>query len=239
MEQKDIDRLLAGRKIIDEIKSPDPVVLSALNAKTKKTESVSLSTVKQTLAERDALLKIEGDSIVNAEKQLVELGFAGIGDFMSFNEKMCFDAFKECRPVQGFCDLCKGNLDAEGKETGMMCKNLTGQSLCEKDVEERNTEVLLDFIYRNTFRHIEMFGVSIYKRKGNISRGVCPEGHGFYVDENLCKPFPFTLFWRGFEDKVYPEVFVNEIKSNLDAEGKWKIYQQELISEGTNSKDKK
>lgn len=238
MEQKDIDRLLAGRKAIDEIKRPDVDVVNTLNLTTKKSEAVSLTTVKQSLAELDALRKTESDSIIEAERQIIELGFSGIGDFMSFNEKMCFDAFKECRPVQGSCDLCKGNVDEKGNLTGKMCEKTVGIGICEKDVFEAPDKVL-EYIYLSTFKSIKRFGVSLYKRDGNISRGICPDGHGFYVDETLCKPFPFTLFWRGFHGEMLDEITLNEIRSNLDADGKWTIYKEEIAVEGINTKDKK
>jgi hypothetical protein len=176
MEQKDIDRLLAGRKAFDEIKSPDPVVLSALNAKTKKTESVSLSTVKQALAERDALLKIEGDSIVNVEKQLVELGFADIGDFLEFNRQMCLEETKDRLEIKRLpCDGCPTK----------KCIELFKDKACFYDTSGKVPEYMAQFI------------LSLRLKSNNKDWSdvrICPKGFG--IDWTVKREPQFDLRWR-------------------------------------------
>lgn len=176
MEQKDIDRLLAGRKIIDEIKSPDPVVLSALNAKTKKPESVSLSTVKQALAERDALLKIEGDSIVNAEKQLIELGFKGIGDFLEFNKTMCLEETKERLEIVRLpCDGCPTK----------KCIELYKDKACFYDTSGKVPE----------YMHRYHLSLRLQSKEQDFSDvRICPDGYGIVF--NVLREPQFDLGWR-------------------------------------------
>ena len=176
MEQKDIDRLLAGRKIIDGIKSPDSEYLNTLNQTAKKSKDVDIAKVKQTLAERDALLKIESDSIIDAEKQLVELGFKGIGDFLEFNKTMCLEETKDRLEIT--------KLSCEGCPT-KKCVELYGKQACFYT----NTMTLPDYIY-NMYLNLRLKS----GEKDYADVQICPEGYGYHY-KALREP-QFDLRWR-------------------------------------------
>jgi len=176
MEQKDIDRLLAGRKIIDGIKSPDSEYLNTLNQTAKKSKDVDIAKVKQTLAERDALLKIESDSIIAAEKQLVELGFKGIGDFLEFNKTMCLEETKDRLEIT--------KLSCEGCPT-KKCVELYGKQACFYT----NTMTLPDYIY-NMYLNLRLKS----GEKDYADVQICPEGYGYHY-KALREP-QFDLRWR-------------------------------------------
>jgi len=176
IEQKDIDRLLAGRKAIDEIKRPDVDVVNTLNQTTKTTEAVSLTTVKQSLAELDALRKIESDSIIAAEKQLVELGFAGIGDFLEFNRQMCLEETKDRLEIK--------RLPCEGCPT-KKCIELYKDKACFYDTSGKVPEYMAQF-------HLSLRLKS--KEQDFSDVRICPDGYGI-VFKALREP-QFDLRWR-------------------------------------------
>ena len=176
IDQKDIDKLLAGRKIIDGIKSPDSEYLNMLNQTAKKSESVSLTTVKQTLAERDALLKIESDSIIDAEKQLVELGFKGIGDFLEFNKTMCLEETKERLEIVRLpCDGCPTK----------KCIELYKDKACFYDTSGKVPKYMAQL-------HLSLRLKS--KEQDFSDVRICPDGYGI-VFKALREP-QFDLRWR-------------------------------------------
>ena len=112
IDQKDIDRLLAGRKIIDGIKKPDSETLNTLHATAKISTKETVTTADKADAvvvreEIATLLETEKQSILDAEKALAELGFAGIGDFMDWNRTTAYNYFVQCHSYTGECDLCK------------------------------------------------------------------------------------------------------------------------------------
>ena len=111
--QKDIDRLLAGRKIIDGIKRIDTTVLQEKYAVIAKDQLATLTKAEIVTAksEGDALYEAEKQSILDAEKALVELGFTGIGGFMDWDRKIVYDYFVQCHSYTGECDLCKDYKD--------------------------------------------------------------------------------------------------------------------------------
>jgi len=176
IDKKDIDRLLAGRKAIDEIKRPDVDVVNTLNQTTKTTEAVSLTTVKQSLAKLDALRKIESDSIIAAEKQLVELGFKGIADFLEFNKQMCLEETKDRLEIT--------KLSCEGCPT-KKCVELYGKQACFYT----NTMTLPDYIY-NMYLNLRLKS----GEKDYADVQICPEGYGYHY-KALREP-QFDLRWR-------------------------------------------
>lgn len=226
IQKEDIDKLLKGRKIIDSIQKPDSNILNDLHTQAKLSvmRTVTITNKEDAIIanqEIERLMEIEKQSILQAQKDIIELGFEDLGDFIAFNNKLCLDALKECRPIQGFCDLCKGNLDENGKETGPMCGKTYGYSVCKNDIDQTQ-EILKNFLYIHTLKIIKNHGINFYYRKGTISRGVCPEAHGFYVDETQCKPLPFSLSWRGysfFNQDMLTKTDVDYIHSIIDESG--------------------
>jgi hypothetical protein len=176
MNQKDIDRLLAGRKAIDEIKRPDVDVVNTLNLTTKKSETVSLTVVKQSLSELDALRKIESDSIIAAEKQLIELGFKGIGNFLEFNRQMCLEETKDRLEIK--------RLPCEGCPT-KKCIELYKDKACFYDTSGKVPEYMAQFI------------LSLRLKSNNKDWSdvrICPKGFG--IDWTVKREPQFDLRWR-------------------------------------------
>lgn len=175
-EQKDIDRLLAGRKIVDGIKRPDPEYLNTMNQTAKKSEGVTLAMVKQTLAERDALLKVEADSIIAAEKQLIELGFEGISDFLEFNKTMCLEETKERLEIVRLpCDGCPTK----------KCIELYKDKACFYDMSGKVPEYMAQFILSLRLKSVD---------KDWSDVRICPKGFG--IDWTVKREPQFDLKWR-------------------------------------------
>ena len=176
IEQKDIDRLLAGRKVIDGIKSPDSEYLNTLNQTAKKTVEISIATVKQTLAEREALLKTESDSIIAAEKQLVELGFKGIGDFLEFNKTMCLEETKERLEIVRLpCDGCPTK----------KCIELYKDKACFYDTSGKVPEYMAQFILSLRLKSSDKDWTDVR---------ICPKGYG--IDWTVKREPQFDLRWH-------------------------------------------
>jgi hypothetical protein len=81
MNQKDIDRLLTCRKIID-------------NHNTNRSSLKDDAAKKAAVEEYMSVLK--------------DNGFSSVSEFETFNKFMNFCSFLECIPLQGKCDNCEG-----------------------------------------------------------------------------------------------------------------------------------
>ena len=189
--QKDIDRLLAGRKIIDGIKKPDSETLNTLHA----TAKISTKEVVTTAAKADAvvareevakLLEIEKQSILDAEKALVELGFTGIGNFMDWDRNLSFEHFKECYPVSGKCDWC-GLKDFKAQNCAVLFGTINS---CGVNKPDSVTEQVARSSY---MRYVKG---EVETRDGVIcSISYCPKNHGYYNDVGNFKTPQFDVFW--------------------------------------------
>ena len=186
IEQKDIDRLLVGRKIIDGIKKPDSETLNTLHATAKISTKETVTTADKADAvvvreEIATLLETEKQSILDAEKALVELGFTGMPDFLKWNKDLSYQAFKESIVLSSDkCDLCVG-YDGEPP-----CKTIYTTSAC-LNVRPDET-VSLENGWKSFY--------SNYAKGGKENSLVCPKGHGFQVYWEKCQEFPFDVFWR-------------------------------------------
>lgn len=231
-EQKDIDKLLAGRKLIDSIKLINTDTLSSLQKallpeEKTKTDIAVVVAAKEAI---DVLREEEAVTIEAATDGLKKLGFNSIGEFLKFNEDMCVQALVECRPIQGKCDLCKGNLDKNGKETGPVCINVYRIVSCQSpDTIDVSNPQVAAYMHRISLKRIQKYGLDIYKVDGDIEQSsVCPPGHGFYIDRRLCKPFPFNTIWRAphWEGLSNDEALVTLISSKYK-DGAVKISEEE------------
>ena len=183
IEQKDIDRLLAGRKILDGIKRIDTTILQEKYAVIAKDQLATMTKAEIVTAksEVDALYETEKQSILDAEKALVELGFTSESDFLKWDRELSYQAFKESIVLSSDkCDLCVGY---EGEPP---CKAVykTGACLNVRPDEIVSLENGWKSFYSN------------YAKDGKENSLVCPKGHGFQVDWEKCQEFPFDVFWR-------------------------------------------
>jgi hypothetical protein len=97
---------------------------------------------------------------------------------------MC--AYLECRPLQGKCDKC------EGYKGTPPCLEKWGNKSCYST----NT---LDVDATKELLSGDNFVKGLQKTVKGITKGFCPEGHGFYTDESQCKELPFDINWSVFK----------------------------------------
>jgi hypothetical protein len=159
MNQKDIDRLLTCRKIIDSHND---------NRVNLKDDAAKMAAVE------NYIITLKAN------------GFSSVQNFENFNRFMNMCAYLECRPLQGKCDKCSGY-----KETPP-CLEKWGDNSCysvgQVNVDDNKTLVAAD-----------TFVKGLQTTKNKITKVFCPEGHGFYNDEALCKPLPFDITWSVFK----------------------------------------
>jgi len=183
MTQKDIDRLLAARKLVDDYRNLDKEhdLKAQCYAGLTAAKTDSLISVTDTKAEiqriddkRDAATKTMNDG-------LKELGFESYSDFAKFNHNLCFEAFKaSIFLTSGKCDGCVGYKEEPP------CKTLykTGACLNVRPDELVSVENGWTSFFVN------------YCKWGKEGSLVCPDGHGFQVDWEKSTEFPFDIKWR-------------------------------------------
>lgn len=164
--------------------------------------------------------------IQKSMKKLEGYGFLGktldeqMDNFLKYNDEKTWESYKNSRPLQGHCDLCEGNLDEKGNPTGQMCKmivekiSFTGNQI-DPNCKDYKTNEASDYIYYAAICHASLpKSEQQLKKDGNILRVSCPPGHGFYVDETLCKPNILTP-WRGIKIVDNYIDLINNIKNDF------------------------
>jgi len=169
IEQKDIDRLLAGRKIVDAYRAVAAEYREKASISIDSKLSADIATTKEAYQAREEATK-------KMNKELAKLGFDSVDAFSKFNDSLNMEAFKDCRPIKGTCDLCKG-YDKEPP-----CKTFYKAAACINSF----TPVLDDRIYK--------ISLDIYS--GRTSYQACPKGHGFQPDTDNYKELPFDVKWK-------------------------------------------
>ena len=140
---------------------------------------------------KDALEEERTQSTLEMNKVLIDNGFvdengnANYIIFKKFNNEICFEIYKGCRPGIGFCDWC--SLD-ELKE--QECIKQYGLQSCTMRVKG----ALPDFgAYVAGFdRHSK--GMTEIINGFECAISVCPKGHGYHMDIDNLKEFPFDIF---------------------------------------------
>lgn len=123
------------------------------------------------------------NSLMNTMK---DNGFDNLQDYSAWDESMCFEAYKEYKPISGFCDGCEGlPIPACVKEYGP-------KLACYSD----RPQIATDVIYRIARKGAD--AKKSFVAAGNKIVLVCPEGHGFYRDPALQKELPFDIEWKVF-----------------------------------------
>jgi hypothetical protein len=203
MEQKDIDRLLICRAAVDKQRAFNAARVEAYTTCKSVTEAKTLieSKVGATTISADSAVKT-ADSIkttLEAERTKMTLamydvlkgqGFASYGEFSDFNDKSNFEVFKECRPIQGICDLC-GLKDVKEQP----CFKKYGMAIFDCAAKQKEGESYMDGIYMEVMR-VEKDGDKITYDGKILPVSYCPKGHGYQIIPEQCKDFPFDVFWR-------------------------------------------
>jgi len=178
IEQKDIDRLLAGRKIIDGIQRIDTAVLQEKYAiiKPDQLSSLTKTEIITAKADVDSLYEAEKLSILDAEKKLTDMGFNGISGFMEFNRQMCIAENKERLEITRVsCDGCPTK----------RCVELYKNSACFYSTGKEVPEEMYYFF-------IQLRMKSADSKFDDVK--VCPDGYGFHW-KTLREP-QFELGWK-------------------------------------------
>ena len=138
-------------------------------------------------------------------RRLQGIGFNSPKQFYVWNDKMNKQAYKECVPIIGECDHCKG---CEGEPP---CYQLftPGSPLyifpCYEDIpgEEKFKKHMADFdgfftfdnLIEITFLLIKAGYAHVGDKSNSHGLGVCPPEHGFHADLENMKDLPFDVNW--------------------------------------------
>ena len=189
MTQKDIDRLLAARKLVDDYRNLDKehdlkaqcyADLTAAKTDSKISVTDTKAEIQRIDDKRDAATKTMNDG-------LKELGFDTYSDFVKFNSLATKEVYKDCRPIKGECDLC-----GEKVLDKQPCVTNYGELNCVNKALGKDSDKLE---YQESFLRY-MRGDTYFSEDREFSVSVCPKGHGFENDEANAKDFPFDIKWR-------------------------------------------
>lgn len=174
--QQDIDRLLAGRKLIDSIKRPDGDVLNALHADARASAEITIARALQN--EVAELIEIEKQSILAVTEALIVLGFKGIGDLLERDKKLCFEEYCEIIQIDGECSKEK-------------CPNKRCVMLFQSAACFYQTSVQADVNLKKLF--FRLASKSTTADFADVK--ICPEGFGYSAFRRIREP-RFDLYWR-------------------------------------------
>jgi len=143
-------------------------------------------------------------------------GFKTVDDYALFDKEVCFETFKDCRPLVGECDLC--GLETIGDqpcfkaygEKIYRCYSLKPPLSVKASIEEKKQYrrggvfdgAHDENLYRHSFTRERRKGppalLPLSKRTEAdiLSSDLCPPGHGFHYDLKKSKDYPFDIFWR-------------------------------------------
>ena len=197
MDQKDIDRLLICREAIDKHREFNKARVEALatsksvaEAKTyieeklSITTAISAGTAKKSTDEIKKILESERTkSTIEMNTELAKYGFADAAEFKKWHDEVVLEIFKECYPISGQCDGCKGLPEP-------VCMKFFGSNPC---VSAKNSAATFNIWIMS----MEMVRDKTYLDLGKIWKWKegCPEGNGFYMEVALQKEPPLDLFW--------------------------------------------
>lgn len=201
IEQKDIDRLLLCRAVIDKYRAFNKARIESLATAKSVTEAKAIietkigiattistgSTVKPVADIKTALEPERTKYTLEMYDILRQQGFEDFHDFVVFNATLNFIAFQECCPVLGECDFC-GEVGIKEQN----CVKLYGINNCAIHAKELKT---VEGVYRESFKRLNE-GVTEEIDGVVCTVSVCPKGHGFYNDIKNFKAFPFDVLWR-------------------------------------------
>ena len=174
IEQKDIDKLLAGRKVVDNYRAVSASYRekAAISADSKLSADVAVAEEKY--IDREAATK-------KMHEELIKVGFASYDEFAKFNAQMVMEEYTEVTTISFLgCDKCPTR----------KCVELYGVGACGnqniKDIASIEKSMRLFFISL------------IKKSQDGLSKNfadvkVCPDGYGFQWKRN--RDERFDLGW--------------------------------------------
>ena len=201
IEQKDIDRLLLCRAVIDKHRAFNTARAESLvtaksvygakaliEAKIGVATTISADSAVKPVADIKNVLEPERTKYTLEMYEILrQQGFETFQAFTDFNAILNFEAFKESCPVIGECDFC-----GEKGIAKQNCVLLYGITNCAINAKELNS---IEGVYKESFKRLNE-GV-LEEIDGVICTvSVCPKGHGFYNDVKNFKTPPFDILWR-------------------------------------------
>jgi len=184
MNQADIEKLLLCRQVIQVYKTFNKLRALAIITSTDKPATTACIEVYRTeeALKLNSLLKDQG--FINND------GEGSVATFSVWNDVCNFETYKECRPIQGTCDLC--GLE-ELKDQPCFVKY--GNAIFDCAAKPRSTDSYMDSIYKEVMR-VEKEGAKMAVDGKILPVSYCLEGHGYHVIPEQCRDFPFDVFWR-------------------------------------------
>mgnify|MGYP001198497740 FL=1 len=173
IEQKDIDRLLDGRKIIDSCRSVATEYRDKASISIDSKLSADIAATKEAYQAREEAIK-------KMNKELAKIGFASQDEFFKFNQQLIIEEYKRCVDISFFG--CKGCPTEK-------CRIVYGKSACVfnstlSGVEEK----MFPFFISLHTKSID----GADKNFADIK--VCPNGYGFQWKINDKERF--NLGWQ-------------------------------------------
>ena len=178
IEQKDIDRLLAGRKIVDDYRAVAEIYREKVAVSNTKTATEIAATKEQYGKREDATRKMH--------EELYKLGFGEGADtsaydaFNKVNAQMIMEEYKEMVDIT--FSGCKGCPTVN-------CVTRFGENTCGNKANTRVNDDIYKFFLKESLRSKEGKETNF----GDIER-TCPEGYGFWWKRNRNERF--NLGWE-------------------------------------------
>jgi len=213
IDQKDIDRLLAGRKLIDGIKRPDSETLNTLSSaaklSTKETVTAAIEyDARNAKAEIAKLMEIEKQSILDAQKALNELGFSDLSEFLKLNKDLCFEEYFECLTITRgkLCKTCP-TMACQAFLTKYPC----GKGYLAPYADDLTVEVFLENATKGM--------IYLFWQKKMAS--ICPPGYGWIYGKS--REARFDLRWRPeLPNNPWKDYETEQQKETVELNEQWK-----------------
>ena len=168
--QKDIDRLLAGRKVVDNYRAVSASYRekAAISADSKL--SADIAVTQEKYIDREAATK-------KMHEELIKVGFASYDEFEKFNTKMVMEEYKE---VTTFNFLgCKGCPTRK-------CVDLYGAKACGNQ-NLKDISAIEDSIRSLILTLLKKSKDGLEKKFADIR--ICPSDYGFQETRNRAERF--------------------------------------------------
>jgi len=194
MEQRDIDKLLACRKAIDDHRARKETARSVEASATTANKASAYTTMQDSFTtSKDTYMSV-----------LLENGFETVDDFYKFNNTMCLSALKGTLELLTGCDKCKGLYDSADKTPCTItdgCPDFYDQWEDTQEWQDRLYEIILYIWHNSEVKEDGTFTKLLkelpVKDSGDFNKGgfsICPDGHGFTFKFNGMPAF--DLNWN-------------------------------------------
>ena len=170
IEQKDIDKLLAARKVVDNYRAVSAVYREKVAISSDSKLSADVAVTKEKYIDREAATK-------KMHEELIKVGFASYDEFEKFNAQMVMEEYKE---VTTFNFLgCKGCSTRK-------CEQIYGANTCVSQ-NLKDISAIEDSIRSLILTLLKKSNDGLEKKFADIR--ICPDGYGFQETRNRTERF--------------------------------------------------